>query len=64
MLLRKFVFIIKMKMKLKTYCLACKKHTDNSGTKRVTMNNKVVRDKPRCGLCFSDKPRFLKQKHN
>ena len=49
-------------MKLKTCCLGCRKHTNNIGSKRITMTNKVIRDKSRCSPCFSDKSRFMKQK--
>ena len=45
-------------MKLKTYCLACREHADNIGLKKVTMTNKVVRDKSRCAQCLSNKSRF------
>ena len=41
-------------MKLKTYCLACREHTDNIGSIRVTMTNKVIRDKSRCAQCLSE----------
>ena len=51
-------------MKLKTYCLACKEHTANIGSKRMTMTNKAIRDKSRCAKCLSDKSRFMKQKLN
>ena len=51
-------------MKLRTYCLSCRKHTGNIASKKVTMTNKVFIGKPRCGLCLSDKSRFFKQKHN
>ena len=62
-------------MSLKRYCLhykneiedfylACRKHTNNIASRKVTMTNKVVRDKSRCGECLSDKSRFLKQKAN
>ena len=51
-------------MKLKTYRLAWREHTENTGSKKVTMTNKVVRDKSRSGECLSDKSRFLKQKPN
>ena len=51
-------------MKLRTYCLACRKHTNNIASRKVTMTNKVVRDKSRCGEYLSDKSRFLKQKPN
>ena len=49
-------------MKLRTYCLAYKKYTNDIASRKVTMTNKVVRDKSRCGECLSDKSRFLKQK--
>ena len=32
--------------------------------KKVTMTNKVIRDKSRCAQCLSDKPRCMKQKLN
>ena len=51
-------------MKLRTYCLACRKHTNNIASRKVTMKKKEVRDKPRCGEFLSDKSRFLKQKRN
>ena len=51
-------------MKLGNYCLACRKHTNNIASRKVTMTNNVVRDKSRCGECLSDKSRFLKQKPN
>ena len=51
-------------MELTTYCLACRKHTNNIGSRKVTMANKVVRDKSLCCECFSDKSRYFRQKHN
>ena len=51
-------------MKLRTYCLACRKHTNNIASRKVTMTNKVITEKSRCGECLSDKSRFLKQKSN
>ena len=30
-------------MKLRTFCLACREHTNNIGSKKVTMKNKVIR---------------------
>ena len=29
-------------MKSKTYCLACREHTDNIGSKKVITTNKVI----------------------
>ena len=51
-------------MKLGTYCLACREHAGNIGSKRITMTNRVIRDKSRCAECFSGKSRFMKQNHN
>ena len=49
-------------MKLRTYCLACRKHVNNRAPWKVKMANKVVRDKSRGGQCSSDKLIFFKQK--
>ena len=49
---------------MKTYCLACRKHTSNVGSWNITMPNKVIRSKSKSGVCLSDKSRFMKQKHN
>ena len=51
-------------MVLRTYCLACKKHTDNFGSKNVSVTNKVIKNKSRCSTCLNDKSRFMKQNHN
>ena len=51
-------------MKLRTYCLACREHTNNIGSKKVTMTNKVIRDKSRYAQCLSHKSRFMTQKLN
>ena len=48
-------------MKLKTYCLACRKHINNIASTKVTMKIKVIKDKS-SGECLSDKSSFLKQK--
>ena len=31
-------------MKLRIYCLACRKHTSNIASRKVTMTNKIIRD--------------------
>ena len=49
---------------MRTYGLACRKHTNNVVSWNTTMTNKAIRNKPKCGICFSDKSRFMKQKHN
>ena len=49
-------------MKLKTCCLACRKYTNNIASRKVTMTNKVIREKSTCSECLSDKSRFMTQK--
>ena len=51
-------------MKFRTYCLACRKHTNNIPSRNLTIPNEVVRDKLRCSKCLSDKSRFLEQNHS
>ena len=48
-------------MVVRTYCLACRKHTNNIALRKVTMANKIVRDKSRCSECLCDKSRFMKK---
>ena len=40
-------------MKLRTYCLTCRKHANDIASRKVTMTNKVVRGKSRCRECCS-----------
>ena len=47
---------------MQTYCLSCQKHTDNIGSKKVIMTNKVVRQAAKCANYVVEKSRFLKQK--
>ena len=49
---------------MRTYCLVCRKHTNNVGSRNITMTNKVISNKSNCGVCLSDKSRYLKRKHN
>ena len=49
-------------MELRTYCLVYRKHTDNYGSKNVSMTSKVIRNKSRFSICLNDKSRFMKQK--
>ena len=44
-------------MKSKTYCLACRKHTNNSGSKKLITLDAVIR-----AICNNKKSRFFKQK--
>ena len=36
---------------MRTYCLACRKHTNNFGSRKITMTNEVIRNKSKCGVC-------------
>ena len=47
-----------------TYCFGCKHFIHNFRPKEVKMTNKVLREKPNCIVCRSNKSRFLKQKYN
>ena len=47
-----------------TYCLGCKDFTHNFRPQEVNMTNKMLREKSICVVCWSNKSRFLKQKHN
>ena len=46
---------------MRTYCLACRKHTNNVGSWNKTMTNKVIRNNSKCGVFLSDKSRFMKK---
>ena len=47
-----------------TYWLGCKDFTHNFRPQKVKMTNKVLREKSKIVVCWSNEPRFLKQKHN
>ena len=49
---------------MRFYCLACRKHTNNVGSWSITMTNKMIRNKSKCGFCLPNKSRFMKQHHN
>ena len=48
-------------MKLKNYCLACRKHINNSDSKKLIMTNAVLNQDV---LFAIKKSEFLKQKHH
>ena len=48
---------------MQMYCLGCKK-TDNIGSKKVIMMNKVIRNKSKFANCMADKSNVLKQRLN
>ena len=47
---------------MQTYCLSCKNHRDNVGSKNVTMTNKVIKEASRYANCMVDKSNFFKTK--
>ena len=47
-----------------TYCFGCKDFTHNFRPQEVKMTNKVLREKSNCVVSWSNKSRFLKQKHS
>ena len=47
-----------------TYCFGCKDFTHNFRPREIKMTNKVLREKSKCVVCWPNKSRFLKQKHN
>ena len=46
---------------MQNYCLGCRKHAGNIGSKKVTMANEVIRQRSKANS-MSDKSGFLKQK--
>ena len=53
---------IPISIKMQTYCLVCRKNSDNISSKKVAMTvaSKVIRDKSKCTDYMSNKSRFLK----
>ena len=47
-----------------TYCFRCKDYTQNFRPEKVKVENKVLREKSNCVVCWSNKSKFLKQKIN
>ena len=45
-----------------TSCSSCRKHSDNIGSKKVKMTNKLIRQASKCANCVAEKSRFLEQK--
>ena len=48
---------------MQTYCLSCRRHSGNIGSKNLKLKNKVVREKSKCANCMFNKYRFLKTKN-
>ena len=48
-------------MKKETYCLVCKKHTENTNQKIVRIRQNRLMIQSNCGICSSKKSRFIKE---
>ena len=46
---------------MKTYCLVCKKNTDNVNSKIIKAKNGRLQLKPQCSICRNKKSRFVKK---
>ena len=40
---------------MQTNFFSCIKHTDNTNSKKVTVTNKLIREKLRCANCVAEK---------
>ena len=40
---------------MQTYCLSCRRHSGNIGSKKLIMTNKVVTEESRCANCMFNK---------
>ena len=48
---------------MKTYCLKCKKDTDNIDPKMFRTKNKRLLMQSKCSVCKNKKSRFVKEQH-
>ena len=46
---------------MKTYCLVCRKSTDNVNSKMIRTKNARLQLKSQCSNCGKKKPRFVKK---
>ena len=46
---------------MQTYCLLCRKNTDNINSKMVKAENGRLQLKSQCSICGNKKSRFLKE---
>ena len=51
-------------MKKETYCLVCKKYTDNTNPKIVRNRQNMLMIQSNCSICGSKKSRFIKEQKN
>ena len=61
----KFIGLILIKLCCqKNIAIIAIKHTDNIGSKKAIMTNKVIIEKSKCASCVAENSKFLKQKSN
>ena len=46
---------------MKTYCLVCRKSTDNVNSKLIKTKNGRLQLKSQCSICKNKKSRFVKE---
>ena len=46
---------------MKTYCLVCRKNTENKDAKIIKTKNSRLQMKSHCSICGNNKPRFVKK---
>ena len=46
---------------MKTYCLVCRKNTDNANSKMIKTKNGRLQLKSQCSVCGNKKSRFVKE---
>ena len=46
---------------MKTYCLVCRKSTDNVNSKMIKTKNDSLQLKSQCSICGNKKSRFVKK---
>ena len=49
---------------MRTYCLACRKYTNNVVSRKTIMINAAIRGKSKCAICNNKKSRFIKLNHS
>ena len=56
-----FLSKVFIKTNMKTYCLVCKKNTDNINSKMIKTRNNKLMLKSQCSVCENKKSRFIKK---
>ena len=46
---------------MKTYCLVCRKNTDNTNSRMIKTKNGILQLKSQCSICGNKKSKFVKE---